>query len=68
MDRELFLLKTESNWAVSLGASKAFPSQQLAQKLLLGLSQGCAQCEFFALGFSCSCPDVLRFMGLCLGH
>lgn len=41
MDRDLFLLKIDSNWAVSLHASKTFPSQQLAQKLLLGFSQGC---------------------------
>lgn len=41
MDRYLFLLKIDSNWAVSLYASKTFPSQQLSQKLLLGFSQGC---------------------------
>lgn len=41
MDRDLFLLKIDSNWAVSLHASKTFPGQQLDQKLLLGFSQGC---------------------------
>jgi len=41
MYRDLFLLKIDSNWAVSLHASKTFPSQQLAQNLPLGFSQGC---------------------------
>lgn len=40
MCRDLFLLKIDSNWAVSLHASKTFPGQQLAQKFLLIFPQG----------------------------
>lgn len=70
MYRDVFLLKMDSNWAVSRCASKTFPGQQLAQKPPAGFfSRLWSQREFFGLGFSCPSPDVLHFVvGLCLGH
>lgn len=72
MDRDLFLLKIDSNWAVYL---HAFPRHEdLSQSAVSPaapagfLSRPWPQREFFGLGFSCPSPDVLRFVDLCLGH